>query len=109
MIDKLFIKQLQEIHKELEILTYEELVQILELLGSDDKDIALTGQSMIYLSNFFEIPETCRVIVKHVKNKNTDMSNLEKILDNLSDEITDYDRQMSEQLKEKLNGLTRYE
>lgn len=107
MIDKLFIKQLQEIHKELEILTYEELVQILELLGSDDEDIALTGQSMIYLSNFFEIPETCRVIVKHVKNKNTDMSNLEKILDNLSDEITDYDRQMSEQLKEKLNGLTR--
>ena len=52
MIDKLFIKQLQEIHKELEILTYEELVQILELLGSDDEDIALTGQSMIYLSNF---------------------------------------------------------
>ena len=83
MVDKLFIKQLQEIHKELEILTYEELVQILELLGSDDEDIALTGQSMIYLSNFFEIPETCRVIVKHVKNKNTDMSNLEKILDNL--------------------------
>ena len=37
------------------------------------------------------------------------MSNLEKILGNLTDEITDYDRQMSEQLKEKLNELTRYE
>lgn len=81
----------------------------MELINSEDEDISSTGQSMIYLSNFFEIPETCRVIVKHVKNKNTDMSNLEKILNNLFDEITDYDRQMSEQLKEKLNELTRCE
>lgn len=108
-VDKILIKQLRNIHQELPVLTLQEVLDTMELINSEDEDISFTGQSMIYLSNFFEIPETCRVIVKHVKNKNTDMSNLEKILDNLSDEITDYDRQMSEQLKEKLNGLTRYE
>jgi hypothetical protein len=108
-VDKILIKQLRNIHQELPVLTLQEVLDTMELINSEDEDISSTGQSMIYLSNFFEIPETCRVIVKHVKNKNTDMSNLEKILDNLSDEITDYDRQMSEQLKEKLNGLTRYE
>jgi hypothetical protein len=108
-VDQILIKQLRNIHQELPVLTLQEVLDTMELINSEDEDISSTGQSMIYLSNFFEIPETCRVIVKHVKNKNTDMSNLEKILDNLSDEITDYDRQMSEQLKEKLNGLTRYE
>jgi hypothetical protein len=108
-VDKILIKQLRNIHQELPVLTLQEVLDTMELINSEDEDISSTGQSMIYLSNFFEIPETCRVIVKHVKNKNTDMSNLEKILDNLSDEITDYDRQMSEQLKEKLNELTRYE
>ena len=108
-IDKILIKQLRNIHQELPVLTLQEVLDTMELINSEDEDISSTGQSKIYLSNFFEIPETCRVIVKHVKNKNTDMSNLEKILDNLSDEITDYDRQMSEQLKEKLNELTRYE
>ena len=108
-MDKILIKQLRNIHQELPVLTLQEVLDTMELINSEDEDISSTGQSMIYLSNFFEIPETCRVIVKHVKNKNTDMSNLEKILDNLSDEITDYDRQMSEQLKEKLNELTRYE
>ena len=108
-VDKILIKQLRNIHQELPVLTLQEVLDTMELINSEDEDVSSTGQSMIYLSNFFEIPETCRVIVKHVKNKNTDMSNLEKILDNLSDEITDYDRQMSEQLKEKLNGLTRYE
>lgn len=108
-VDKILIKQLRNIHQELPVLTLQEVLDTMELINSEDEDISSTGQSMIYLSNFFEIPETCRVIVKHVKNKNTDMSNLEKILDNLSDEITDYDRQISEQLKEKLNELTRYE
>jgi hypothetical protein len=108
-VDQILIKQLRNIHQELPVLTLQEVLDTMELINSEDEDISSTGQSMIYLSNFFEIPETCRVIVKHVKNKNTDMSNLEKILDNLSDEITDYDRQMSEQLKEKLNELTRYE
>lgn len=108
-VDQILIKQLRNIHQELPVLTLQEVLDTMELINSEDEDISSTGQSMIYLSNFFEIPETCRVIVKHVKNKNTDMSNLEKILDNLSDEITDYDRQMSEQLKEKLNGLTLYE
>ena len=108
-VDKILIKQLRNIHQELPVLTLQEVLDTMELINSEDEDISSTGQSMIYISNFFEIPETCRVIVKHVKNKNTDMSNLEKILDNLSDEITDYDRQMSEQLKEKLNELTRYE
>lgn len=108
-VDKILIKQLRNIHQELPVLTLQEVLDTMELINSEDEDISSTGQSMIYLSNFFEIPETCRVIVKHVKNKNTDMSNLEKILDNLSDEITDYDRQMSEQLKEKLNELTWYE
>ena len=108
-VDKILIKQLRNIHQELPVLTLQEVLDTMELINSEDEDISSTGQSMIYLSNFFEIPETCRVIVKHVKNKNTDMSNLEKILDNLSDEIIDYDRQMSEQLKEKLNELTRYE
>lgn len=108
-VDKILIKQLKNIHQELPVLTLQEILDTMELINSKDEDISSTGQSMIYLSNFFEIPETCRVIVKCVKNKNTDMSNLEKILDNLSDEITDYDRQMSEQLKEKLNELTRYE
>jgi hypothetical protein len=108
-VDKILIKQLRNIHQELPVLTLQGVLDTMELINSEDEDISSTGQSMIYLSNFFEIPETCRVIVKHVKNKNTDMSNLEKILDNLSDEITDYDRQMSEQLKEKLNELTRYE
>lgn len=108
-VDKMLIKQLRAIHQELPVLTLQEVLDTMELINSEDEDISSTGQSMIYLSNFFEIPETCRVIVKCVKNKNTDMSNLEKILDNLSDEITDYDRQMSEQLKEKLNELTRYE
>lgn len=108
-VDKILIKQLRNIHQELPVLTLQEVLDTMELINSEDEDVSSTGQSMIYLSNFFEIPETCRVIVKHVKNKNTDMSNLEKILDNLSDEITDYDRQMSEQLKEKLNELTRYE
>ena len=108
-VDQKLNKQLRNIHQELPVLTLQEVLDTMELINSEDEDISSTGQSMIYLSNFFEIPETCRVIVKHVKNKNTDISNLEKILDNLSDEITDYDRQMSEQLKEKLNGLTRYE
>jgi hypothetical protein len=108
-VDKILIKQLRNIHQELPVLTLQEVLDTMELINSEDEDISSTGQSMIYLSNFFEIPETCRVIVKHVKNKNTDMSNLEKILDNLSDEITNYDRQMSEQLKEKLNEFTRYE
>ena len=108
-VDQILIKQLRNIHQELPVLTLQEVLDTMELINSEDEDISSTGQSMIYLSNFFEIQETYRVIVKHVKNKNTDMSNLEKILDNLSDEITDYDRQMSEQLKEKLNELTRYE
>lgn len=100
MIDKLFIKQLQEIHKELETLTYEELVQILELLGSDDKDIALTGQSMIYLSNFFEIPYTCKYILEEYKNRDGDFKSLDKILKSINDPITEYDSQILNKLKD---------
>lgn len=100
MVDKLFIKQLQEIHKELEILTYEELVQILELLGSDDEDIALTGQSMIYLSNFFAIPHTCKYVLEQYKNRDGDFKSLDKILSSIDDPITEYDSQILNKLKD---------
>lgn len=105
-VDKILIKQLQIIHKELPVLTLQEVLDIMELIDSEDEDISSTGQSMIYLSNFFEIPETCRIIVKRIKHKNTDINNLEKILDNISD-TTDYDKQLSEQLKSKLNETIR--
>lgn len=103
MIDKLFIKQLQEIHKELEVLTYEEIVQILELLESDDIDIVLTGQSMIYLSNFFEIPHTCKYILKEYKNRDGDFKSLDKILNSINDPITEYDSQILNKLKDARN------
>ena len=103
MIDKLFIKQLQEIHKELEILTYEDIVQILELLESDDADIVLTGQSMIYLSNFFEIPYTCKYILEEYKNRDGDFKSLDKILSSINDPITEYDSQILNKLKDARN------
>lgn len=103
MIDKLFIKQLQEIHKELEVLTYEEIVQILELLESDDIDIVLTGQSMIYLSNFFEIPHTCKYILEEYKNRDGDFKSLDKILNSINDPITEYDSQILNKLKDARN------
>lgn len=103
MIDKLFIKQLQEIHKELEVLTYEEIVQILELLESDDTDIMLTGQSMIYLSNFFEIPHTCKHILEEYKNRDGDFKSLDKILSSINDPITEYDSQILNKLKDARN------
>ena len=103
MIDKLFIKQLQEIHKELEILTYEDIVQILELLESDDADIVLTGQSMIYLSNFFEIPYTCKYILEEYKNRDGDFKSLDKILNSINDPITEYDSQILNKLKDARN------
>ena len=103
MIDKLFIKQLQEIHKELEVLTYEEIVQILELLESDDTDIMLTGQSMIYLSNFFEIPHTCKYILEEYKNRDGDFKSLDKILSSINDPITEYDSQILNKLKDARN------
>lgn len=103
MIDKLFIKQLQEIHKELEILTYEDIVQILELLESDDADIVLTGQSMIYLSNFFEIPHTCKYILEEYKNRDGDFKSLDKILSSINDPITEYDSQILNKLKDARN------
>lgn len=104
MIDKLFIKQLQEIHKELEVLTYEEIVQILELLESDDTDIMLTGQSMIYLSNFFEIPHTCKYILEECKNRDGDFKSLDKILNSINDPITEYDNQILNKLKDARNS-----
>lgn len=103
MIDKLFIKQLQEIHKELEVLTYEDIVQILELLESDDTDIMLTGQSMIYLSNFFEIPHTCKYILEECKNRDGDFKSLDKILSSINDPITEYDSQILNKLKDARN------
>ena len=105
-VDKILIKQLRNIHQELPVLTLQEVLDIMELINSEDEDISSTGQSMIYLSNFFEIPETCRIIVSRIKHKNTDINNLEKILDNISD-TTDYDKQLSEQLKSKLNETIR--
>jgi hypothetical protein len=100
MVDKLFIKQLQSIHGELDTLTYDEIIQMLDLLDSDDEDIKLTGQSILYLSNFFAIPHTCKFILEKYKNRDGDFKSLDKIVKDLNEPITEYDSQILNKLKD---------
>lgn len=107
-VDKVLINQLKNIHQEFPVLTLEEILDIFELINSEDADISSTGQSMIYLSNFFEIPETCKVIIKNITcKKNTDINNLEKIINNLNDQISDFDKNLASQLNNILNDINR--
>lgn len=100
MIDKMFVRQLEQVHGELETLTYEDVVQVMDLLKSEDEEIALTGQSILYLSNFFAIPYTCKYILTQYSKRDGDFKTLAKILPAINDPITEYDEQILNKLKD---------
>lgn len=80
IVDQRMIDIIAGLHKELPILTTEELLEAKTLVSSPDPETASVGQSILYFSNFFERPRSIRYLMSTVKNLNDDGRTLNMIL-----------------------------
>ena len=95
IVDQRMIEIIQGLHKELPVLTTEELLEAKKLVSSPDPDTAAVGQSVLYFSNFFERPKSINYILSLAHELNDDGKSLSMILhayryDTITDDINSF-------------------
>lgn len=102
IIDDKVLTLLRELHKELPVLSYEEYVQIEEMITSPDQETCELGQSYLYFSNFFERPKCTDYLLSRCSHLfNDDGKTLSKLIPYLDD--NDLDLEIFNKLKENDN------
>lgn len=99
IVDQRMLDIIRELHKELPILSYEELIEAKKLIASPDPDTASIGQSMLYFSNFFVLPQSIRFVLSKCKNLNDDGKTLSQLITAIGYTQIDEDLKILDKLK----------
>ena len=99
IVDQRMLDIIRELHKELPILSYEELMEAKKLISSPDQDTASIGQSMLYFSNFFVLPQSIEFVLNKCKNLNDDGKTLSQLITAIGYTQIDEDIKILDKLK----------
>lgn len=100
IVDQRMLDIIRELHKELPILSYEELSEAKKLIISPDPDTSSIGQSMLYFSNFFERSQSIKWILGECNNLNDDGKTLKQLISAMSSSTNQDDMNILQKIQE---------